>query len=92
MAKDEPKKSDAGKIITSALLGAAAGAAAVALSDKNNRKKISEKAEHMMSAAKGQMEHIRDEAKDAAEKMQKEGKAKLSESLGSVKQKLDGKN
>lgn len=64
------KTESAGKLVASALIGAAAGAAAVALTDKDVRKKIQTNAGKAMSMAKNRMrdlrskgEHLREESK-----------------------------
>jgi gas vesicle protein len=63
--------------LTAAVIGAAVGAAAVALSDKNKREKLRQKANMLMDKSKEQL----DVAKQKVDQAKEQGRDKLADSL-----------
>ncbi len=86
MTNDQNKNNGMGGAVTAGIAGAALGAAAVLLSNKDNRDKIKEKFNDVKQTGEDKLNM----AKTKLEEVGQQGREKVSEALGQAQEKMEG--
>lgn len=81
------KKNQSSGILGAALVGAAAGAAAVYLSNKENRKKVTKTIQGIKKDGAKRIQQLQDAAEDITEK----GRKRIAEQMNDAREKIEKK-